>query len=226
MNRTRARALTDMHSRTCTRTAVSGLRLQQTVAGEPPRSARAERAARALSLGSPFAHASTEMGPVMAALALLFVNGYGLLAVSSKAGLGPRLAWTAALLLGATCVPSAAAIAAAPPSRSAAVLRSWRGAGGAAPQPARVGFAWLQGRPLPRLLRFNNIGGPSLKILVQIYLQTCRQLKHSYCQYMHLNIVFLYLKKLVHVTVSFYVINNFLFSGNFFKCLLNVFIII
>ena len=137
MNWARARALTDMHSRTCTRTAVSGLGLQQTAAGEPPRSARAERAARALSLGSLFAYAPAEMGPVMAALALLFVNGYGLLAVSSKAGLGARLAWTAALLLGATCVPSAAAIAAAPPSRSAAVLRSWRGAGGAAPRDAR-----------------------------------------------------------------------------------------
>ena len=81
--------------------------------------------------GSPCA----EILPVASALALLFINGYGLLSVSPKHGWGPRAAFIAAILIGATFVPSAAAIS-RPSTRSAAVLRAWRGSGSKANSPS------------------------------------------------------------------------------------------
>jgi len=82
---------------------------------------------RAGSLGA-------EMVPVAFALALLFINGYGMLSVSPKHGWGPRAAFILAILIGATFVPSAAAIS-RPSPRSAAVLRAWRGSGSKANPP-------------------------------------------------------------------------------------------
>jgi len=76
----------------------------------------------------PMLISSPEMGPVLAALALLFINGYGMLSLSPNSGRAPRAALIASLLIGATYVPAASAVSVASP-RSAAVLRAWRGAG-------------------------------------------------------------------------------------------------
>jgi hypothetical protein len=57
-------------------------------------------AVAAITVGSQRALLDADMAPVGTALALLFINCYGMLSVSPKSGVGPRAAFIAALFIG------------------------------------------------------------------------------------------------------------------------------